>query len=284
MRGVHFNPLLEWSLLELILFFEAVVVLTAVLFGAVGEYIARTTPRDPIVRFLRTFWRVLSGRQGAMLPPEYHPRVMIAGAAADAPAGDPNADPLFDAGAAGPPGMIGGHDELAAMAGANRSVAGAPSPGSSVHGKATVAGHRTMIPDEADPTDDDLASLMAPDADGAPAAAPPPARKPLPVPTAGGVPVNQDATVATGTIQVSVVPFSTADELAGRNGEALRVRVTASPEDGDANRAVVQLIAAALGVQTYQMSLKTGHYKPQKTVEVAGLTQQQVDSWLSRVG
>jgi len=55
-----------------------------------------------------------------------------------------------------------------------------------------------------------------------------------------------------------------------RDGEALSVSVTAAPEDGKANAAVIALLAAALGVAKSTISVTQGAAARRKTIHVAG--------------
>jgi len=54
-----------------------------------------------------------------------------------------------------------------------------------------------------------------------------------------------------------------------RDGEALSVSVTAAPEDGKANAAVIALLATALGVAKSTISLTQGATARRKTIHVA---------------
>ena len=67
------------------------------------------------------------------------------------------------------------------------------------------------------------------------------------------MPLKQERPVAASTrpgalINVRVHPRGGCDRVEGYRGGALRVRVTAAPEDGKANSAVVSLLAKTLGV------------------------------------
>ena len=75
------------------------------------------------------------------------------------------------------------------------------------------------------------------------------------------------------TIHVKVVPGSSRDRVAGRYGEGIKVQVSAPPEGGRANEAVVQLLAAALGVKAQQVRIVRGHTQARKVVEIAGVEQ-----------
>jgi len=83
--------------------------------------------------------------------------------------------------------------------------------------------------------------------------------------------------------RVKVQARARREEIAGVHGGALRVRVTAPPLEGRANRAVVELLAERLHLPQSsvkitsgdlpQSSVKitSGERSPQKTIEVAGL-------------
>ncbi|MGE0422986.1 MAG: DUF167 family protein [Reyranellaceae bacterium] len=58
--------------------------------------------------------------------------------------------------------------------------------------------------------------------------------------------------------------------VADRDGEVLSVSVTAAPEDGKANAAVVALLAKALGVAKSAISVTQGATARRKTLHVAG--------------
>jgi len=72
-------------------------------------------------------------------------------------------------------------------------------------------------------------------------------------------------------IDVKVVPGASRDRVAGRYGEGVRVQVSAPPEGGKANRAVEQVIAAALGLKAQQVRVVKGHTQARKVVEVEGV-------------
>lgn len=59
-------------------------------------------------------------------------------------------------------------------------------------------------------------------------------------------------------LHVRVQPKARMNAVVGWRGEALRVSVTAAPEDGKANRAVIALLADRLGVAATSISLVRG--------------------------
>ena len=71
---------------------------------------------------------------------------------------------------------------------------------------------------------------------------------------------------------VKVVPNSSRDAVVGLLGHALKVKVARPPEGGQANRAVTQLLARALGVAATRVSVVAGHGQPHKRVQVLGVS------------
>lgn len=65
-------------------------------------------------------------------------------------------------------------------------------------------------------------------------------------------------------ISVWVVPNARRDEVVGPHGGDLRVRVTAPPEGGKANRAIAQVVAEAAGAR--RGDVITGHRARRKSV------------------
>jgi hypothetical protein len=73
-----------------------------------------------------------------------------------------------------------------------------------------------------------------------------------------------------GLLPVRVQPRAGRDEVLGWHGGALRVRVTAAPEAGQANRAVIELLAETLGVPRSSVELVRGAVSRDKLFRVSG--------------
>jgi uncharacterized protein (TIGR00251 family) len=71
---------------------------------------------------------------------------------------------------------------------------------------------------------------------------------------------------------VHVQPRAKRTEVAGRHGDAIKVRLAAPPVDGAANDELVRFLAEALGVPRRAVHLTAGLTSRRKTVEVEGLT------------
>lgn len=78
-------------------------------------------------------------------------------------------------------------------------------------------------------------------------------------------------------LQISVSPKSRAEEIrVSRADRTVRVRVTAAPEDGRANRAVLDLLRAKLGVPRTALRIAGGETSRKKWVEIDGLEEEEV--------
>lgn len=82
-------------------------------------------------------------------------------------------------------------------------------------------------------------------------------------------------------ILVKAVPGAKKDEIVGRLGDRLKVRVSAPPEGGKANAAICELIAAALGIKARDVRIVSGQSRAEKTVEVDGVDTAAVESLFS---
>ena len=72
-------------------------------------------------------------------------------------------------------------------------------------------------------------------------------------------------------MRLRVSPGAGRAAIVGRYGEGWKIRVTAPPEGGRANDAVLRLLAEALAVPRDSLTLVSGHSGRDKIVELAGL-------------
>jgi uncharacterized protein (TIGR00251 family) len=73
------------------------------------------------------------------------------------------------------------------------------------------------------------------------------------------------------TITVKVVPGARKNRIVGKYGDAIKVQVSAPPEQGKANEAVVALLAKTLEVKPQQVRIVRGHGQPRKMIEIDGM-------------
>jgi len=72
-------------------------------------------------------------------------------------------------------------------------------------------------------------------------------------------------------LHIKAVPGARRDEIAGPLGDRLKVRVSAAPEDGKANKAICGLIAETLGLRAAAVTLIRGQTNPEKTLRIVGI-------------
>jgi len=72
-------------------------------------------------------------------------------------------------------------------------------------------------------------------------------------------------------LQLRVSPGAGRAQVVGRHGGGWKIRVTAAPEAGKANEAVVRLLATTLGLPRRDLEIVSGHTARDKVVAVAGL-------------
>jgi len=72
---------------------------------------------------------------------------------------------------------------------------------------------------------------------------------------------------ASTRVRLRVSPGAGRAQIVGRHGDAWKVRVTAAPEHGRANEAVLRLLAEALSVPRDTLALISGHGARDKVVE-----------------
>jgi uncharacterized protein YggU (UPF0235/DUF167 family) len=84
-------------------------------------------------------------------------------------------------------------------------------------------------------------------------------------------------------LAVKVTARASRSEIAGWSGDRLRVRVAAVPENGRANDALEEFLAAAAGVPRRAVSVATGRTSPLKIVEFAGVDQADLNRRFARL-
>lgn len=83
-------------------------------------------------------------------------------------------------------------------------------------------------------------------------------------------------------IAVKAVPGARRDEIVGLLGERLKIRVSAPPEGGKANKAICALLAATLGVKPRDVEIVGGQTSPEKLARVVGVDLRAAEAALGR--
>ena len=80
---------------------------------------------------------------------------------------------------------------------------------------------------------------------------------------------------------VRVVPRASKNEISGRQGEAIEIRLAAPPVEGAANEALIDFLAEILEVRKRQIEILSGHASRDKIVCVVGLMPHQIEARLN---
>ena len=70
-------------------------------------------------------------------------------------------------------------------------------------------------------------------------------------------------------LRLKVIPDASRSQIVGGHGDRLKIKVAAPPEQGNANRAVVELLKQWLGSNAIE--IVAGHGHAEKTVKVTGI-------------
>jgi uncharacterized protein (TIGR00251 family) len=101
----------------------------------------------------------------------------------------------------------------------------------------------------------------------------------------GRSPAGSTGGSARARIELRVQPGARERGVGGwRADGSLKVKVTEPPEDGRANRAVIELLAERLGVRAAAVMVVRGASSRSKTVEVTGLTPGELRARLAAAG
>ncbi|HEX2426400.1 MAG TPA: DUF167 domain-containing protein [Gaiellaceae bacterium] len=80
------------------------------------------------------------------------------------------------------------------------------------------------------------------------------------------------------SLRLRVAPGTNRPGVVGRYGDGWKVRVTAAPEGGKANEAVLRLLAEALGVPRHDLQLASGTSSRDKVITFVGLSTETADA------
>lgn len=83
-------------------------------------------------------------------------------------------------------------------------------------------------------------------------------------------------------IRVRVRPRASKNSIAGIHGETLAVSLTSPPVEGEANKALLKLLAKALHVKKSQVTIASGDKAREKRLKVEGLSLEEAERILAR--
>lgn len=85
-------------------------------------------------------------------------------------------------------------------------------------------------------------------------------------------------------IHVKVIPRSSRNQVFGFEEGTVKVKLTAPPVEGRANKALKELLAKRLGVAKKDVDIISGERSRKKTVRIHGLCPEEVDAILMTKG
>jgi len=81
-------------------------------------------------------------------------------------------------------------------------------------------------------------------------------------------------------IKIKVIPKSSKNEVLKTKDGLLKVKVTALPVEGAANKAVIKLLAEELGVKKSQLTIVDGHKSRIKTIQLNGVSEDELSRYI----
>ena len=82
------------------------------------------------------------------------------------------------------------------------------------------------------------------------------------------------------TLKVHLQPRASRDGIDGLYGDALKVKVTAPPVEGRANKAVKKLLAEKLGIAPSQVEIIAGERSREKLLRISGISRAEMEKAL----
>jgi uncharacterized protein (TIGR00251 family) len=82
---------------------------------------------------------------------------------------------------------------------------------------------------------------------------------------------------------VLVLPRSAKCSIVGIQGDALKIRITAPPVEGQANQECIRFLSDKLGVKKHQITIAGGHKSKKKIVSIEGLKSKDVMTTLASI-
>jgi uncharacterized protein (TIGR00251 family) len=81
-------------------------------------------------------------------------------------------------------------------------------------------------------------------------------------------------------LKVYLQPKSSKNEIAGAYRDGIKIRVTAPPSEGKANKALIKFLAKELRIPESNIGILKGHHSREKLLRISEITEQE---WLNRL-
>ncbi len=98
-----------------------------------------------------------------------------------------------------------------------------------------------------------------------------------------GIEFAEEAESGATQFSLKVIPGASANEIAGAIGGALKLRISAAPEKGKANKAVIRFLKSKLGTSHGDIEILSGETSQNKRVRVKGKSAEEIAALLVSV-
>ncbi len=82
------------------------------------------------------------------------------------------------------------------------------------------------------------------------------------------------------TIKIKLIPKSSKNKIISKESNLYRIKVTAPPVDGKANKALINLLSKKLNCAKSNIEITSGKNSRLKTISIKGLTQEEITDLL----
>ena len=82
-------------------------------------------------------------------------------------------------------------------------------------------------------------------------------------------------------IKLRIQPRASRDEVAGIHGDSLKVKLTAPPVEGEANKALVSFLSKLFGIKKSSFRIASGEKSRTKRILVEGASVEQIEGMIS---
>ena len=77
-------------------------------------------------------------------------------------------------------------------------------------------------------------------------------------------------------IKIKLIPRSSRNEIIGKENDVIKIKLTAPPVEGKANKALVQFLAKKLGAPKRDIEIVSGERSREKSIRINGLPSEEV--------
>jgi uncharacterized protein (TIGR00251 family) len=78
-------------------------------------------------------------------------------------------------------------------------------------------------------------------------------------------------------LRIHVVPKSAKSEISGIQDDALKLKITSPPVEGQANEACIKFLSDILGVRKTHVKIVSGHKSRKKTIAIEGIGKKEIE-------